>query len=298
MVFARRGYRCVGGAGGLPGGGLHDSRGDAASFVPEWEGRGGGRSANGGLVDQRAWQTAQTLAGLAGSTEEKNFAREAQRLADHEVDQAFAQALRQASAGDRQLKGAALELQQRVTELQQIVKDDTARVAALTAKVAAEVGRQRSDQDDLDVAKAQLGLDNDEFSDSQEDLARESGDQRGKIQQELSAREAAMKKYDASLDGETGQTAVVSAGRFRTLAGQISAWFAQRNECSCWSRRRLRRGGCEGPSRRTMTVWRRRRSLQRRRTPGRRPMEFGHRRGASEGVAEDGCETEHPEHSG
>jgi small-conductance mechanosensitive channel len=196
-------------------------------------GKGGGRgsrSAKGSLVDQRPWQTAQTLAALAGSTEEKNFAREAQRLADHEVDQAFAQALRQASAESRQLKGKALELQQRVTELQQIVKDDTARVAALTAKVAAEGAAAASDQDDLDVAKAQLGLDNDELSDSQEDLARESGDQRGKIQQELSAREAAMKKYDASLDSDgTAQTAVVSAGRFRTLAGQISAWFEQRN---------------------------------------------------------------------
>ena len=189
----------------------------------------GSRSAKGSLVDQRPWQTAQALAALAVSAEEKNFAREAQRLADHEVDQAFAQALRQASAETRQLKGPALELQQRVTELQQIVKDDTARVTALTAKVAA--GAAGSDQDDLDVAKAQLGLDTDELSDSQEDLARESGDQRGRIQQELSAREATMKKYDAEVEngGEgTGQTAVVSAGRFRTLAGQIEAWFSQR----------------------------------------------------------------------
>ncbi len=189
----------------------------------------GERSAKGGLVDQRPWQTAQALAALAMSTEEKNFAREAQRLADHEVDQAFAQALRQASAETRQLKGPALELQQRVTELQQTVKDDTARVAELTAKVAAK-GAAASDQDDLDVAKAQLGLDNDELSDSQEDLAREVGDQRGKIQQELAAREASMKKYDAQQDagGDATQTAVVSAGRFRTLAGQISAWFSQR----------------------------------------------------------------------
>ncbi len=188
----------------------------------------GTRAARGGLVDQRPWQTAQALAALAVSVEEKNFAREAQRLADHEVDQAFAQALRQASAETRQLKGTALELQQRVTELQQMVKDDTARVAELTGKAGANVAA--SDQDDLDVAKAQLGLDNDELSDSQEDLAREVGDQRGKIQQELAAREASMKKYDAQQDagGDATQTAVVSAGRFRTLAGQISAWFSQR----------------------------------------------------------------------
>ena len=61
-------------------------------------------------------------------------AREAERLADHEVDQAFAQSLRQATAETRRLTGEALTLQQRVTELQQTVKEDQERVAALTPK--------------------------------------------------------------------------------------------------------------------------------------------------------------------
>ena len=47
----------------------------------------------------------QTLAALAVSAEERELAREAERLADHEVDQAFAQALRQASAGDEGVEG-------------------------------------------------------------------------------------------------------------------------------------------------------------------------------------------------
>jgi len=38
-----------------------------------------------GIVDQRPWQTAATLAGMAQSAEEREFAREAERLADHEV---------------------------------------------------------------------------------------------------------------------------------------------------------------------------------------------------------------------
>src|SRR5271155_5652984 len=50
-----------------------------------------------GIVDQRPWKTAQTLAALAESAEERELAREAERLADHEVNQAFAQSLRQAS---------------------------------------------------------------------------------------------------------------------------------------------------------------------------------------------------------
>src|SRR6266481_7126539 len=87
-----------------------------------------------GIVDQRPWQTAATLAALAVSTEERELAREAERLADHEVDQAFSQSLRQASSETRELKGEALALQRRVTELQQTVKEDEARIAALTAK--------------------------------------------------------------------------------------------------------------------------------------------------------------------
>jgi small-conductance mechanosensitive channel len=62
-----------------------------------------------------------------------------------------------------------------------------------------------------------------------EDLARASGDHRGKIQQELTAREASMKKYDEQAGiSRDGETAVVSAGRYKTLAGQIAEWWAQR----------------------------------------------------------------------
>ena len=201
----------------------------------------GGAAIPHGIVDQRPWKTAETLAALAVSAEERDFAREAERLADHEVDQAFAQSLRQASAETtRELKGEALTLQRRVTELQQTIKEDEARLAALTPKgglaaggTAGSAGGPGVEGDDLEIAKAQLGLDHDELSDSMEDLARESGDQRIKIQQELSSREAAMKKYDAQVAEGDAQTAVISAAQYNTLAGQISAWWAQR------SRRRL-----------------------------------------------------------
>jgi hypothetical protein len=46
----------------------------------------GGRSPE-GLVDQSPWNTAAALAPLAVSAEEQRYAREAPRLADHEVGQ-------------------------------------------------------------------------------------------------------------------------------------------------------------------------------------------------------------------
>ena len=189
-----------------------------------------------GIVDQRPWQTAKTLAPLAVSAEELEFAREAGRLADHEVDQAFAQSLRQASAETRELTGEALALQQRVNELQQTVKEDQQRIAALTAKTPPTAGAVSgaasavgTPGDDLDVAKAQLSLDQEELADSMDDLARASGDHRGKIQQELTAHQAEIKKYNLQATEGDGQAAVVSAGRYKTLAGQVSEWWAQRS---------------------------------------------------------------------
>ena len=179
------------------------------------------------LVDLRPWRTAQALAPLAVSIEENELAREAERLADHEVDQAFAAALRQArlDAEHKTLNGDALALQQKITDLEQLRKQDQAQVDKLTAEVKSSGAS--SDSDDLQVAKAQLGLDNDELSDAQRDFERASGDNTVRIQDELGAHEESMKKYDAEV--ASGQSAVVSAAQYRTLAAQIGAWLKQRS---------------------------------------------------------------------
>jgi hypothetical protein len=182
-----------------------------------------------GIVDQRPWQTAAALAALAQSAEEKKLAREAERLADHEVDQAFSQSLRQAALAKPTLNGKALVLQQRVKELQETVKNDEARVASLSAAGSKQAAGAVSTTGDLEIAKAQLALDQSELADSGEDLARESGDQRVKLQQELAAREAAMKQYDESASNDEGQTAVASAEQYTTFAQQLSTWRSLRN---------------------------------------------------------------------
>jgi small-conductance mechanosensitive channel len=182
-----------------------------------------------GIVDQRPWQTAATLAAHAQSTEEKKLARDAERLADHEVDQAFSQSLRQASLAQPKLSDKALALQKRVNELQETVRNDEARIAALSAAAGAKSAGTIANASDLEIAKAQLGLDQAELADSIEDLARESGDQRLKLQQELAARQAAMKQYKDRAFDDDGQTAVVSAEQYRTLAQQLSTWRSLRN---------------------------------------------------------------------
>jgi small-conductance mechanosensitive channel len=182
-----------------------------------------------GIVDQRPWQTAATLAALAQSAEEKEFAREAERLADHEVDQAFSQSLRQASLDQPSLSGKALALQQMVIELQKTVKNDQAQIASLSARAGSAGAVTKSENavsngSDLEIAKAQLGLDQNELNDSIEDLSRESGDQRVKLQEELAARQAAMKQYTDRASTDNGQTAVASAEQYKTFEQQLSTW--------------------------------------------------------------------------
>src|SRR6202795_2694283 len=182
-----------------------------------------------GVVDQRPWQTAATLAALAQSAEEKDLAREAERLADDEVDQTFSQSLRQASLEKPNLSGKALALQQRVTELQETIKNDQARIASLSAGAGTKPAGAVSNGSDLAIAKAQLGLDQTELPDSLEDLARESGDQRVVLQQELTARQAKMKQYRDRASMDDGQTAVASAEQYKTFAQQLSTWRSLRN---------------------------------------------------------------------
>src|ERR1700733_4829774 len=104
----------------------------AMAHLPFLKSQGAG-GASSGLVDQRPWQIIEALAPLAVSAEEQRIAHEAERLADHEVDQAFAMALRLAAMDTRILTGNALALQQKVAALQQVAKEDQAHVDTLTA---------------------------------------------------------------------------------------------------------------------------------------------------------------------
>ena len=184
---------------------------------------------NGGkksIVDVNPWQTAQALAPLAVTAEEKEYAQAAERLADHEVDQAFASALRQATLDSQHstLTGEALALSKQVAQLQQLIAQDKDDVQTITEQLKLPPPKNGKpaeyDDGDLQVAKAQLGLDTDELADAKQDLDRASGDQTSQIQAELNAHEATMREYDKQVH-EGGQVAAVSVRRYGTMAGRI-----------------------------------------------------------------------------
>jgi hypothetical protein len=188
--------------------------------------RGAGASSQTTLVDLHPWQIAQALTPLAVSKEEEEFAHEAERLADHEVNQAFAASLRQASERRLTPTGEALELSQKVAQLQETAREDQAQVRSLTPVPGSTANA--GSEGDLKIAQAQLDLDQDELKDAQQDLARASGDERTQIQQELAAHEAAVSKTNAQ-SGTDSQIAVLSTRQYGTLAGRLEAWSSQRS---------------------------------------------------------------------
>ncbi|HVZ84645.1 MAG TPA: mechanosensitive ion channel domain-containing protein [Terracidiphilus sp.] len=187
------------------------------------------------LIDLTPWQTAQTLDALAVTAEEAEYGRDALRLADHDVDQAFAAALRQAAlqSTHRPDTPDVKAAQQKVQELQDVVAQDQAIVNSLTSGLASksQSGKSASQSDsdisdDLEVAKAQFDLDTNELSDAQHELDRASGDNSAQIQAELTAHQAAQKEYESQNHG-TAEVAAISVNRRGTLASRISGWFGQ-----------------------------------------------------------------------
>jgi small-conductance mechanosensitive channel len=124
------------------------------------------------------------------------------------------------------LTGEASALSHKVEDLQRTVRDDKALVDSLTEQMKGPNAATLAD--DLEVATAQLALDTDVLNDAVATLARQSGDQRGTIQQELAAHEAAMRSYDEHANSG-GQTAVTSAQAKGTLYRRLTAWFNQRS---------------------------------------------------------------------
>src|SRR5712691_4664456 len=144
------------------------------------------------LVDQSPLKTAQQLAQLATTPEERPLAEEALRLADREVDLAFAAALRDAAENPPVLSPEAKEIESRLQKAQKLLKADQALVAQLTDAEAKATGDKKEVLgDQLDLAKAELELDRDEVDDAKQDLIRAGGDPEDRIQEMVQEHEAA-----------------------------------------------------------------------------------------------------------
>src|SRR5216684_7409728 len=152
----------------------------------------------GPIVDQTPLLTAQRLAKMPTSAEEKPLAEEALRLGDHEMDLAFAAAVRDAEENPPVLSAQAKEIEKRLQEAEKALEADKARAAQLNAAYE-KAGGARKDllEDELDVAKAQQELDQDEVDDAKQDLIRSGGDPKSRIQAMIGEHEVASQAADS-----------------------------------------------------------------------------------------------------
>jgi len=135
------------------------------------------------LVDQGTYSTAQRLEQIAVTPEEQTYAQSALRVADHELDLAFTEALRDAEAHPPALNSAAAAIQARITKSQGLFAADQQRVNDLTAALAqAKADQKDKIQDQLDLAQSQLELDKDELDEAGQNLVDAGGNPRQQIE--------------------------------------------------------------------------------------------------------------------
>jgi small-conductance mechanosensitive channel len=178
-----------------------------------------GAAAQAPIVDQTPLLTAQRLAKMPTSGEELPFAQEALRLADHEMDLAFAAAVRDAEEHPPVLSAEAKGIQARLQKAQRALEADEAQVKELAAEEEKATGEKKDALDDqLDVAKAQLELDQDEVDEAKQDLIRAGGDPQGRIQTMVEEHEA------ASHAADTLKVTVTAPVEERGLIHQFQQW--------------------------------------------------------------------------
>jgi small-conductance mechanosensitive channel len=166
---------------------------------------------------------------LAVGADEHRFADQAAELADNEVDLDFHDALRDAADHPVPPSPQNRELFEHASQSEVDVKTDQDRVEQLKKELASASGaKQERAQEQLDVAQAQLELDQDEANDAKEDLIRSGADPGSLIQRQFDQHQAAEHAADE-------KPAVAAASpeinyQAGTFYAQFVAWRALRNK--------------------------------------------------------------------
>ena len=182
------------------------------------------------LVEERPLQTARAMAKLAVGADEHRFADQAAELADNEVDLDFHDSLRDAANHPVAPTQQNRELFEHASQSELDVKADQERVEQLKKDLASASGvKQERVQEQLDIAQAQLELDQDEASDAREDLIRSGADPGSLIQRQFDQHQAAEHGADEKPAAAAANTQEINyqAG---SLYAQFVAWRALRNQ--------------------------------------------------------------------
>jgi small-conductance mechanosensitive channel len=155
-------------------------------------------SADGPTVDQTPLLTAQRLAKMPTTAEEKPFAEEALRLADKDMDLTYAAAEREAEEHPPALSVEAKAIEARLRKSEDALDDDNDLVDRLTAEEAKATGAKKDAlHDQLVVATAHQEEHQDEVDGAKEDLERAGGDPKSRIETMMQEHKASSQATDA-----------------------------------------------------------------------------------------------------
>jgi small-conductance mechanosensitive channel len=152
------------------------------------------------IVDEQPLKTARTVAALASDWDEQRFSRQALKLADHSVDVAFSYEMRQATEHPAPPTPESKKLYAQANQADAAVRADQERIDQLQKQITNAKDGQGHDslQQQVDLTKAQLELDQDELEDAKGDLIRSGFDRLSRIQRQFNRHEAAQKEYETS----------------------------------------------------------------------------------------------------
>jgi small-conductance mechanosensitive channel len=178
-------------------------------------------------IDESTLLIAQRLALHATTPEEQALAATAVQLADHELDLAFAGAMRHIEAHPPVLSPEALQIQDRLMKAQRELDSDAARAKHLTEALAkAGDADKAAIQDQLDLAQAQQELDQDEVAQANNDLMQAGGNVHQRIQTMQQQHEAAEHNRPTA----PAAAAAGPLGNLKGLVGKTGEWNALRKK--------------------------------------------------------------------
>src|SRR5258708_3207991 len=210
----------------------------AAYYATRETGRPSGKTAasdavQNPLVDERPLPTARGLASLAITAEEQRLSQEAVRIADHEVDLAFADALRQAAEHQTDQDPKNHDLYLKMQQAQAALTDVQSRVEQLKAQISsAKPGEKEALHDREALLDAEQALDEDEVEDAQQELIRAGGDQEAAVQRQRDQHEAGeheLEQRQGQNRAATSPGAAVDLGA-SNLVGQMRSWMWLRDK--------------------------------------------------------------------
>jgi small-conductance mechanosensitive channel len=179
-----------------------------------------------GLVDEQPFLTAQKLAALAKTPDERELAQEAVRVADHELELTFTSALRNVTLHPPTLTPAARDIVAHIDVIQDQVKAEATDVERLNRLIAqADADKKIALEEELRLEQAVLNVDQGDLDVARQELIRVGGDPRSIIQRLMDEHAGWHQRQGAAANAPAAESRALTAEPVsQSLVAQFQAW--------------------------------------------------------------------------